>query len=279
MDRISAMLVNLLLLSTPPQPGAGGAAVQFIPPDALADALLADLADGAARALFADTLRTVADGRQDLGSGYAAVAGALRAVEELPERRALLDARLTTLNGVLGQALAIQQVLCSPVISAGDVRLPDAQVFRVIQEIAVPRAEGGPELVLVGALPGGRHAVRLARHPLLDRIQISYEAHSPYPRLTLSSPSRSDMIDWAPVRTGFEQKDTPDDALNIENRKDRHLGRIATTRVPAPAVLASGTLTLRIDDAPGTGLLMTTIVDADDAVLARCVRVIPAPAP
>jgi hypothetical protein len=275
MDRLSAMLVHLLSLSAALAGSVAAPTIRYVPIEAMIDNLLGGLAADPERAHVADALKTIADGRQDIAAGYTAVNTILQRIEERPEQRALLYARLDAFNTLLDQALAIHQILHSPAINAAELRLGDLQVFQLIQEIYV--APGRSELALIGAVPSSTEKLtaRLSKHPLLDRVQITYDARSPYPRLTLSVASRSNSIDWAPARTGFQQKDSSDDELQLLNRGDRYLGRIFTERPQLPFSLASGPLTLAITAAPDATLTATTIVDADEKVLARCVRIVP----
>jgi hypothetical protein len=273
MDRVSAMLVNLLQAA---KPSDGDSAPFFVPIEDIVASLLRGFVPEPEQQPIVEALRSVTSGIQDIGRGYTALNDIAQRIEQ-PAQRSQLNIRLDTFNSLLDRALSLQGLTSSSMISRAEARIDTVEIFRLIQQISIPLDQQQSAMVVFGMAPRGKESipVQLGKGSLLDRIEIAYERGSPYPRLNVMTASKSEVLDWSPARMHFQQKDSPDDELSILNARGRDLGRVYTERLRPPIVLDGGRLTLSLPDAPGATFLATTIADTNEKIVARCVRIIP----
>lgn len=272
MDQTSRVLVQILRAAALPPSGR----MQLLPTEALGALAFGVALDEAACQQLAAALRSVAQGTRDIGEALGEVGARLREIDAASARR--LAARLDMLEPLIEQALTIAAAIESPVLRVAAIQINDPRLFHVINQLTLANAQAGADLVIIGTgtpTPTPRR-INLSAHALSDRVQIAYDARSPFPYLTLTVASMSESLDWAAARPQFQLKDLSPEGLELLSRHDRHLGRVVLERQQLPYHLADS-LALHIEPQPDTALVTTTIVGTGDEPLARLLRIVPPP--
>lgn len=270
MDDVSATLIRLLAWSLPEAYAPG---LTLAPARAMLRGVLGAALPAAELEPIVAALGDVAEGRRDLVAGLEPAAAALERALAGPAARAALAERMRATQRALDLATTLGSALAGSLAGA-EILLDAPELFGLARVIALPGGAGRPELHIVGAaLPTGeRLSLRFGRSPLLDRVEITYEADSPFPLLNLSTASRGEEVDWAASRSAWRQE--PDLDLIVQNTTgSRDLGTITTARVTPPWAYQGERLRVSIPPLAGHELVITQIADPAGAPLAHAVRV------
>jgi hypothetical protein len=148
-----------------------------------------------------------------------------------------------------------------------DLTISDPSVLRLVHEIRLIQAQ--QIIVLIGAVNAGigRVPIELGDHPLLKRINIAFVHGSPYPRLTVRTPSVAETAHWTSERLDWQQLDLPEYLLELFDARTNPRGTIKTERVTVPYRVAGPSLNITLGST--IQCLRTQIADRDHVLLAE----------
>ena len=260
MDRALALCANLLRL----------AALADVPGASLRVVSLPDV--------VASLLGEPADVPERGDRGAALMAAAVAAAQRIEARATQQDglyAAVDELDAAAGDLLALHHALRSPSGRALDLQLGGAAPLRLIRSLLVPGPPGGHATALICAIEGAeRLRAPLAAHTLAERLEIAYERDSPFPLLTVRTPSMSESAPWAVARSAWQQRDGAEHDLELFNNRSVAIGAVRTAWVEPPLAVRGGRLALDIQPPPGARLLATDVRDRSGAIVTRCIRIV-----
>jgi hypothetical protein len=170
--------------------------------------------------------------------------------------------------------IAAAGAMANPRTPAGRVVIeldPRQDLPHLRQVYIEPAQQDAPGLIVVGA-PGDIQPP--GAHPVLRRLQISYSDGQAYPRLLLKTLSRMGK-ELAPQEQPRRlQKSNPRYDIEIYSFSRLLLGYVRTSIRQEPIDVAGPRVGLRLALRPGDRLLCTSVYDAHEAELLRCVRVL-----
>lgn len=242
--------------------------------------LLADVLEGLVQqhdlAAATGALSDVGEGRRAITDACAAIGAALANARSHPAAATVLPQRLQRLETITNTLLTIHYATSNDAIEHVHLRIAHPLMLNGIRLLTIADGDGPMETRIVGApaRSGERPAPQPGRHPLLERVQVTYETAAPYPRLTVTTPSMAKVADWSPSRTGWQQRDTPTYDLTLFNARSRELGRVTTQRAPLPLAVSGKPLSLTFADMQGGAVLATTLTDASGNEIVRWLRVV-----
>lgn len=274
MDILSRTVIDMLrLAATPPSPGDPlmVAPIEDMLPICFGQSLQPD-----EYATIASGLRSITFGRNDIASGLAALSEQLAPLR----RRLAEDTGLSRQTSQTDEAIRDLLMLQRALFSTAQTRLalqPSLAMLQLIRQIQLRTASGD---VVLCSLPASseRITVNFSKHSLLDRIELAYEPGSPYPLLTINTPSQGESAPFANMRTAWQQKDSADYTLELYNARSLVLGTIATAPLTLDGALEGDRVALHIAPDLPLRILETSIFDRNKQLLARSIGLFPLPA-
>ncbi|MDW8212321.1 MAG: hypothetical protein RMJ55_02095 [Roseiflexaceae bacterium] len=242
--------------------------------------LLADVLEGLVQQhdleSATDALSDVGEGRRAITDTCAAVGAALTTARSHQAAATVLPQRLQRLETITNTLLTIHCATSNNAIEHVHLRIVHPLMLSGIRLLTITGGEGPIETRIVGApvRSGERPAPQPGGHPLLERVQVTYDAATPYPRLTVTTPSMAKVADWSPGRTGWQQRDSSAYDLTLFNARSRELGRITTQRASLPLTVSGKPLSVTFADMRGGAVLATTLTDASGNEIVRWLRVV-----
>lgn len=274
MDPQSATILHLLHCAAAGRHERSG--IRFVP----ATDLLADALEGlvqqhdleAATGVLAD----VGESRRAMTDACTAIGAALATARSHPAAATVLPQRLQQLETITNALLTIHYATSNDVIESVHLRIVHPLMLSGIRLLTIAGGEGSMETRIIGApaRSGERPAPQPGGHPLLERVQVTYDAATPYPRLTVTTPSMAKVADWSPGRTGWQQRDSTAYDLTLFNARSRELGRVTTQRASLPLAVPGRPLSVTFADMQGGAVLATTLMDASGNEIVRWLRVV-----
>jgi hypothetical protein len=153
--------------------------------------------------------------------------------------------------------------------------LDDSCLFDFIQLLTIEPAGDSPGTAVIGQIASHSGEIQINRDVgLLRRITIAYRRATIYPALTVKIPSTTPDMARQSTRLSWEQRDTPADDLALYSFDHRPLGQIITRRLGPPYELQGRKLTLLFSAQSDVEFLVTDVIDTENAVLGRYVKLI-----
>lgn len=274
MDSQSATILQLLQCAAAGRHKRQG--MLFVSATELLTDVLEDLVQQHDLAAATGALSDVGEGRRAITDACAAIGAALVNARSHPTAATVLPQRLQRLETITNALLTIHYATSDDAIESVHLRIVHPLMLSGIRLLTIAGGEGLMETRIVGApaRSGERPAPQPGGHPLLDRVQVTYDVAAVYPRLTVTTPSMAKVADWSPSRTGWQQRDTPAYDLTLFNARSRELGRVTTQRAPLPLAVPGRPLSMTFADMEGGAVLATTLTDASGNEIVRWLRMV-----
>ncbi len=144
-----------------------------------------------------------------------------------------------------------------------------------VQQWDIEPAPGEPSVTLMGFLNHAPERVQLRLkhdHFVARKTRLGYSNNTPYPRLSLTVPSSAKVSARQSERSGWEQRPGDEHYLKVFNSVKIYTGQIQTDFLELPFTIEGARIHLSFTSTPPLALLATSVLDEDNNVVARCIR-------
>ena len=187
-----------------------------------------------------------------------------------------LAKRFDSVNQTLEDLLLINQLLHSSAVQSATLQLSDPRIFDYVQQWDIEPAPGQPSVTLVGFLNHAPERVQLSLkhdHFVARKTKLAYSTNTPYPRLSLTVPSSAKLSALQSGRTGWDQRPGDEYHLKVFGNARKYAGQIQTGFLELPFIIEGARIHLSFTSTPPLALLATSVLDEDNNVVARCIRI------
>ncbi len=186
-----------------------------------------------------------------------------------------LAERFDSVNQTLEDMLLINYLLRSSTVQSAALQLSDPRIFDYVQQWDIEPAPGEPSVTLMGFLNHAPERVQLRLkhdHFVARKTRLGYSNNTPYPRLSLTVPSSAKVSARQSERSGWEQRPGDEHYLKVFNSVKIYTGQIQTDFLELPFTIEGARIHLSFTSTPPLALLATSVLDEDNNVVARCIR-------
>ena len=271
MDSLVKLLLNALNVATM----CRGPQLIVLPPEDILATVLAGSPLAEEQEQIARIIVTVAGGQISTAAGLPHLLDMVQRCEPEDSQLAPFKDRRRA-AATLDQLLMLNALLDHNCALHSSLVFDDSAMFDFIQSLTIEPAAGSPATVLAAQIAARSGEMPLTMDSaLLRRITVTYRRDTLYPALTVKIPSTTPGAPRQGTRLNWEQRDTHADDLNLYNFNHRPLGQIITRRARPPYEIHGRKLALLFPAHSDVEFLVTDVIDTENAVLGRYVRLMP----
>ncbi len=154
-------------------------------------------------------------------------------------------AYVENLINTIDQSIFLQACLSLPICAKAKITVTKLDTICFIREWRL-----APHMLLkcVDHMNQEQNQSFMGGHPITQDIQITFQADSGIPVLSLTCPSKPTNSVWEHRRTNWVQRPTPDFDLNLYDVRDNLLGQIMTRKLVLPTCIEGENISLMITE-------------------------------